>query len=468
MPGVSMRPGQYTRALPLRMMKRYKIPLLLICLHIPLGLLLYSSGALALLHPLIVLAVGLLWAGRKNVPFEKVTYATAYLVGVEVLWRMARSPVFWEFGKYGAAAIMIVALVRRGHLKIPPLPLIYLGLLIPSCFLTFINNDFETARMMISSNMSGPIALFISCWYFSAIKMNWLQIRKTLIFISIPLISVAVATLFFTVTIENLTFGSESNTLTSGGFGPNQVSAMLGLGVFVCLTCLLLFNNDLKTMLYLGLGAVFFAAQSVMTFSRGGIYNAVGAALVVIVLQMRDLNKNIKKFLPLFAIGLLFLVIVFPYLDGFTGGKLQQRFRETSTTNRTEIVESDLELFLRNPFLGVGVGEAKSAREEFYGRQSSSHTEFTRLISEHGILGVFSLIALAFGTFYNFRRQRSGMGKALVAGTVVWGCLFMLNAGMRLAAPSFMWGMSFLTILPLAAARIRRPLRFPNRNLVKR
>ena len=102
---------------------KFKLPLLLTILHIPLGILLYSSSLLAFIHPAIVFFLGLYYAFRKNEKIEKVVYVVAYLMGCEVLWRMAKSPIFWEFGKYGSAAIMISALLVRGHKKIPTFPL---------------------------------------------------------------------------------------------------------------------------------------------------------------------------------------------------------------------------------------------------------------------------------------------------------------------------------------------------------
>lgn len=426
---------------------KFKIPYLMVILHIPLGLLLYRSSALALLYPAAIFFIGLYYAVRKNVRLERVAYVAAYLVGAEVLWRMAQSLIYWEFGKYGTAAIMIVALFQRGYLKLPTLPLLYFVFLVPACLLTLMLNDLSEARSKLSFNMSGPLLLFISCWFFSHLKVNIFQLKRLFFLIALPIVSIAVTTLFHTVTIEDIQFTGESNFSTSGGFGPNQVSSILGLGVFVCLACYLLFKNSFRDTIWLGILCVLFATQSVMTFSRGGIYSAVGATLVVIILQMQNLNQGVKRLFPVVGIGLIFLLLIFPYLDDFTGGKLQERFDNTGTTNRTEIVESDLQLFLENPILGTGVGEAKAARAEFLDFKAASHTEFSRVISEHGLLGIFALITLALATIYNFKRQKSIMGKAFVVGVVVWSFLFMLNAGMRLAAPSFMWGLSFLTIL---------------------
>ncbi len=212
-------------------------------------------------------------------------------------------------------------------------------------------------------------------------------------------------------------------------------------------------------MIYLGVFTVFFAAQSVMTFSRGGMYAALGAALAVAFFQMQNLSKTVKRVIPIVGLGLIFMVFIFPYMNDFTGGKLQERFEDKGTTNRFEIVESDFVLFFDNPILGTGVGEARVGREEILGYSSASHTEFTRVVSEHGILGILSLLALIVTAVFSLQRQKFSFGKALVGGVIVWSGLFMLNSGMRLAAPSFLWGLSFITIYVLQRKRPPRKFR---------
>ncbi len=425
---------------------QFKLPLLLTLLHIPLGILLYRAGAAAIIHPYAVVLLGLYWAFQRKEKLEKVAWIVAYIIGVEVLWRMAGLSIFWEFGKYGAAAIMVIALLRRGCRKMPILPLLYFIFLLPSCILTLTLYDFKYTREMLSFNMSGPFLLFVSCWFFSHLKVDWSQIKTLVFTIIVPLSSVAVTTLFYTATTADIQFNTESNHATSGGYGPNQVSAMLGLGVFLCASSYLLFKNKFQDNLYLGILTVLFAAQSVMTFSRGGMYNAVGALVIVALFQMRNPGQGIKRLLPIVGIALIFLMMVFPYLNNFTGGKLEERFDESDSTGRIEIVESDFQIFSDNPFLGVGVGESSVERGKITQVPSASHTEFARIVSEHGIFGIFSLLMLGLMLIYNLKRQNSVEGKAMVAGLVVWSVLFMLNAGMRLAAPSFILGLSFLTI----------------------
>lgn len=437
----------------------FKLPVFYVLLHIPLGLLLYRSSFLALLYPASVFCYGLYCGINKKERLEKVAYVGAYLVGAEVLWRMAESSIFWEFGKYGTAAIMIVALIQRGCWRIPKLPLIYFALLLPSVLLTLMNNSLSEARGKISFNLSGPFSLFVSCWFFSHVIVGRQQIKKILVTLTIPIVSVAVTTLFYTVTTPVINFTTESNHALSGGFGPNQVSSALGLGAFACMACFIVFRNEFRYSVYFGLFAVFFATQSVMTFSRGGIYTAIGGIIFVAIFQMRKLTVTVKRLIPILGLGLIFLAFIFPFMDNFTGGKLKSRFEDSGTTNRTAIMATDLAMFLQSPILGNGVGEAKDIRHQATGFESASHTEFTRIISEHGSFGIIALLALGLATLHNLQRQKMAFAKALFAGAIAFSTLSMLNSGMRLATPAFLWGLSFIVVsMPQRNRRRQRPM----------
>jgi len=427
--------------------RELKITTWIMIAHIPLGVLLYNAGSFAVVHPLAILVLGLYWATQKRYSLSTVAIAAGYIIGGEVLWRMAHVPIYWEFGKYGSIFIMVVALFARRKTKIPKLPLIYFFALIPSCLLTLTNLYPEDPRDKLSFNMSGPLFLAVSCWFFSHVRTNVPQVRRILLAVVAPLLSVACVTLFYTVTSENIEFNAESNFATSGGYGPNQVSGVLGLGLFLTLTCLVLFRNTNLCKAVFGALAVFFAAQSMLTFSRGGIYAAIGAGIVLIMFNFRNTADGMKRLLPILVLVGLFAWFVFPFLNDFTGGKLIERFEDEGTTKRVDIIESDITMFLQNPLLGVGPGISIENRKRYLQYRAATHTEFSRMLSEHGLGGLLALTCLIVMTILNVLRRRSIFGRALVAGVSVWAIMFMFNTGMRLAAPAFIWGMSFITVV---------------------
>jgi O-antigen ligase len=51
---------------------------------------------------------------------------------------------------------------------------------------------------------------------------------------------------------------------------------------------------------------------------------------------------------------------------------------------------------LTNPIFGVGVGKGAEIREDETGVKVLSHDEITRMLAEHGTLGILGLLILFF------------------------------------------------------------------------
>ena len=221
--------------------KKYRLIIILVLLHIPLGVFIYNQNTLGVIHQIVVFSAAFYCAVQKKIKLERVAIIVAYIVGCDVLWRMAGVSIYWEIGKYGSAFVFLLALSRRQIHQLPILPVLYFAALLPSCFITLNDQDAERARNMLSSGMSGPFLLAVSCIFFANVEIPKAAIRRIMIALILPLLSVAFVTLFFTVSAEQIQFTAESNLATSGGFGPNQVSAMLGAGAFAAL----LTNQDL-------------------------------------------------------------------------------------------------------------------------------------------------------------------------------------------------------------------------------
>jgi hypothetical protein len=84
------------------------------------------------------------------------------------------------------------------------------------------------------------------------------------------------------------------------------------------------------------------------------------------------------------------------------------------------------------------VGLARQERSEFAGRSARSHTEFTRLLSEHGILGAAALVLMLVMSARSVLLQTPGWPKAFSASLVAFALIFMTGSGMRMAIPSFL------------------------------
>lgn len=427
------------------------IVLAFFALHIPLALSMSQYPVVGLLHALATLAVGLWWTTFRNHP-ERVAYVGAYITGAEVLWRMTHVTIFWEFGKYGLAVIFVVSMVARRSLKAPTLPLVYFALLLVSVALTSSSMNFQTARKEISFNLSGPFALMVSAWFFSQLQLSRQQIFRLFWALIGPVVGVASIAIFSTLTATDLSFSTRSNFITSGGFGPNQVSAALGLGALIAY----LFIVEKGTSFHLRvlmLGAlIIFAAQSVLTFSRSGFYISVGSALAG---SLWLTTSNRGRMTVVIVAALLFTIanyVVFPRLESLTLGVVKSRFESTKLTGRDRFAAAELKAWEENPIFGLGPGGAEAHRHRILPRSGellvASHTEYTRLLAEHGLLGLDALLLLLVMAIRNFRRASTAESKMLVTSFLVWSLLFMAGSAMRIVAPSFLFGLSFAMFLP--------------------
>jgi O-antigen ligase len=239
-----------------------------------------------------------------------------------------------------------------------------------------------------------------------------------------------------------------SNPWTSGGFAPNQVSAVLGLGALVCFFLVRepWVRKGLRLVLFVGM--VGLATQSALTYSRGGLYMAAGSAVVASLFLMRDARSRLTTVVVLALCFVIGRYLIVPQLDALTGGTLVQRFQDTGMTGREEIMRTDLELWSENPVLGVGPGMSKILRQDILGGEwlLHSHTEFTRLLSEHGALGALALVLLLLGAARAIRRAPGRRGRAYSAALIVWSLLFMVINAMRLVTPSFLFGLAFANL----------------------
>jgi hypothetical protein len=418
--------------------------ILFVVAHVPLALAMRQYPSLSTLHALTILIIGVGFA-LANKGLREVTYVGAYLTGAEVLWRMTSANIPWEFCKYATGLVFILALLRSGRVRMPLLPTLYFALLLPAIVPTAMdyNMSLEYVRQMVSSNLSGPFALMACAWFFSHVKFSSSQLESLFLAIIGPTVGIASIAFFSTVEAEHIRWGTQSNFISSGGFGPNQVSGALGLGVLIALMFLVRSKANIWSKVFIFITLAFLAIQSALTLSRGGLIGALGAALVCAFFWMRD-RKTRRKLFPIAIVILMTGVLILPILDGVTNGALSARFETVETTGRTEIAQSDLKMWENNPFLGVGVGMSMF-RETGW---KAAHTEFTRLLAEHGALGLIALLLLLLAGWIRLRRTATNQDKATVAGLLVWTILFMLDKAMRLVAPSFMCGLAFATLVP--------------------
>ena len=107
-------------------------------------------------------------------------------------------------------------------------------LLIPGIIYGSYELSFEAnVRKAILFNILGPICLGVSAIYCYQRLITFDQIKNLIDMLAYPLMATLVYMYLYTPSVKDVVTNTESNFETSGGFGPNQVSTILGLGIFL-------------------------------------------------------------------------------------------------------------------------------------------------------------------------------------------------------------------------------------------
>ncbi|MBX2992599.1 MAG: O-antigen ligase family protein, partial [Bacteroidetes bacterium] len=325
------------------------------------------------------------------------------------------------------------------------LPLLYILLLVLSVPLTLEGLGFsQSALSGLSFNLSGPLCLAIAALFFRQYLLEEDEIRTLLWMLAIPAIGVATIALNSVLTTD-IYYGLGSNLASSGGYGPNQVSSILGLGALSCFLLAVLSREKHIVIVVLAL-TLWFLSQATLTLSRGGLFASVLCMVIVGMHLLRDAKKR-RIFVG--AAGVLLFVggyYIVPELDSYTYGAVDKRLQDVSTTHRADIVALDLEVWAENPWVGAGPGMSAGlrAKKDWTGMRIAAHTEFSRLLSEHGIAGLVALFILFLMAWRAYSRCASIQQQALVAGFLAWSLAEMTHSAMRLGAVPFLFGLAMV------------------------
>lgn len=400
------------------------------------GILLARSAALATLHALLTFGLGL-WIAMTST-MRRVALVCAYIGGSEILWRIGKAAVPWEYVKYATVVLLVITLARVRKLRWDWLAVTYFALLIPSTLMSFSEQPFEFARQQISFNLSGPLLLAAATWFFAYLRPSRADIQRLFLAILAPVSSLALIALTKTASLDNLTFSDASNFQTSAGYGPNQVSTVLGLGVLLALLLALLIESGIRSRLTYGAVALILGVMSALTFSRGGLFGALGAIAIASPFLVQGARSRIALVIGAVALVGTVQAVILPRLDALTEGELSVRFEDVDPTGRDVLVKTELETFVQHPFLGIG----PASLVQFGGELTAVHTEFSRLPAQHGIFGVFALAVMGLLAWRATIRQRNAAARALTVALLAWSLLTMGHAAMRLAVTPLAFGMA--------------------------
>ena len=426
--------------------------LLLVILHLLAGFLLTVSIIPKLVAVLIMIYAIIDIVASKNNNNQAFLW-TAYFVSAEVLLRMTGGTISWEMIKYITILFLFIGIaVEKQSRGVPAIFWLYILLLLVGVAFSDIPAD-ASLRKAVVFNLSGPISLGVSAMYFYNRSIEYNRFKEILYFTLLPIMSMLTLLYFKTPSLKEITFGSTANFEASGGFGPNQVATALGFGIFLLATLLLL-RGKITGSIYVDVFLLFYLIyRGLLTFSRGGILTGFIAFLLLSFFYLIARGK-ILELLKYIGIMSLFLLTIWVYSTNVTGGMLENRYlgrnslgveKEDMSSGRLDIFEEQFNTFMENPFFGIGVGSGKYLRLEEYDGEitAASHNEMSRLLEEHGLIGLFSLLLLFYASTLNFFKQDL-LYKGFVVGFATLWFLTINHSAMRIAFPGFIYGLSLI------------------------
>ena len=412
-----------------------------LALHVAIGSAARASSLVSTAYDIVTIVVALVVVIRAR-RLEWVAAAVGYVAAAEVLWRMTGGAIFWPAtGKFALSGLLIVAMFRffPGWRRFI-VPALYLAMFVPGVILAILHFGLWESRGPLTFNVMGPVSLALCVVFFAQARMGVATFRVMLWAVVPPIVATATNVLIGTVSAGSIRFTGESNFVTSGGFQPTQVSAVLGFGVVVCFL-LAVTERDLRLLLVeIGL-ALWFLGQALLTFSRGGVLSMVVAVFLAAIVMSRRLRRAGRlALLGIVVVAVAGGVIVL-LVNAFSGGKLIARYDERTFSRRDSIVDHDLELFREHPVLGVGIGVAETRRPPAI-RGEPAHTEFSRLLAEQGLFGIVALAALVTIIAGALFRTRRGLPCAFFAAFAGWSLTEMAHSATRIALISYSLGLA--------------------------
>lgn len=434
---------------------RDKKYILLILLHIAIAVLIYFIRPLSLIYAICIPAIGLYVVMKTQNKNNEVLFVSAYIVGSEVLLRMTGGNLLYESSKYGVMIFLALGMYYSGFSKDAVPFWIYLLLLLPGVVIATETLNMQTdIRKAIAFNISGPACLGVASLYCYNRKILVSTLNNILLTLALPILSTTVYLILYTPDLKDVLVGTGSNNATSGGFGPNQVATVLGIGMFVFFSRLLL-ESKTKLLFIINLVLLFNVTyRGLVTFSRGGMVTGF-IMIIILLIYLFIKTKSYGRYnlyrLLIFMSAAFF--VTWLYTSNQTGGLIDKRYankdaagrvKQSQLSGREEIWDSEIDDFLDHPVFGIGVAKALEIREEKSGGLIiASHSEISRTLAEHGTMGIIALLIVLFTPIFLFLDNQQHIYAFCF---VLFWLLTINHAAMRIAASAFVYSLSLLKV----------------------
>jgi hypothetical protein len=414
-------------------------------LHIPLALLMEAFPNFAAAHALLIFLIGVLLAFRSPVDSPRPLYIIGYLVGAEVLWRAtgAARILSVEQVRYVSMVMIAIMFLRHRKQQIPFFPILYVCLLLPS-LINYIGYDVVFLRFWAVSALIGPIATGVFSIFLYKRALDSKTLSTLGFFVIAPLVGTATL-VFLNLATLDVTFTAGSNEIASG-FGANQVSNALAMGVMFCWLLLIKQNIKLTSRAVILIIMIGLTVPMLFTFSRSGPWTIAIIVMITSLLMMVLSPYRIWAFfiVMIFALILMWLI---PWFNTVTSGAFIQRYTDTSGSGREELAQSEFAIWLENPLFGIGPGMARERVDDYYSRtELQTHVEYTRVLAEHGMLGLVAMLVLIVSGANNFFKADQWQSKIWIAAFLLFTFAFIGNSSYRITVPSFLYALTWANL----------------------
>ena len=436
------------------MLNRFNSYFFLILIHVLIALAVFIVPFFSKFYGLLIFIYGFALLLKTKNNNNQVLAICAYVVGSEVFLRMTGGNALHEIAKYEVMFFLLMGMFYSGFSKLSYIYWVFVLLLLPGVLIGALTLGYKVdVRKAIAFNIMGELTLFVAAIYCYKRQITYEQIGILIKTISLPLVTTVIYLFLYTPSIKDVVTGTQSNFETSGGFGPNQVSTILGLGMFCFFALFLLFSKTKKEKLFHFLFLLFISYRAIVTFSRGGVFTGIvmiASLLLIVYFFSNRRNKSILLFV--FAGSLMVSLAIWTYTVSQTNGLIENRYankdargreKEDQLGGREEIALTELKMFTDNPIFGIGVGRNKEYREEVTGIVAASHNELTRLLAEHGSFGIVAMLILLITPFVLYLQNRFNL--FMLSFYFFW-LLTINHAAMRLVAPAFIYALSLLKV----------------------
>lgn len=438
--------------------------LFLVLFHVVLGAMVYAVPFVSKIYGYFIFIFGIYYVIKKQNRNHEALIAAAYVVGSEVFLRMTDGNPLYEISKYGVMVFIFIGMYFSGFSKGAAPYWLFLILLVPSVVLSTFALDLDTdIRKAIAFNISGPVCLGIASLYTYRRRISLEDTNSILLSMGLPIVTCMVYLTLYTPNVRDVVTSTQSNYETSGGYGPNQVATILGLGMFIFFSRIILDSKSKFQILINAFIAFNITYRGMITFSRGGMIT--GFLMIALLLFFLYFKSNFAGRVKLnYVIVLLAVALIatWSYTSFQTGGLIDKRYanqdaagraKKSQLTGREEIAQDEIKIFFENPIFGVGVGKGVEVRKLDSPGAALSHDEITRMLAEHGSLGALALLILFFTPLILYLENKFNM--FLLCFVVFW-LLTINHAAMRTAAPAFVYSLSLLNVQLGASTKVKK------------